>query len=136
MSAAPRVILDTNVLVAAGFRPGSTSSRIVESVRSGEVELVWDEPTWRESHAVVSRIPHLDWDRFDELYRPEGRYEAPTPIDAFEHVPDPTDRKFAALALVTGATLLSSDQDLLADRDFSSARILTPREWWAEYTGN
>jgi len=35
-----RVVLDTNVFVAAGFNPGSHSARLVEAVHDGRLRMV------------------------------------------------------------------------------------------------
>jgi ATP-binding cassette subfamily B protein/subfamily B ATP-binding cassette protein MsbA len=42
-----RVVLDTNVFVAAGFNPGSHSA-LVAAVRDGRLRLVWDDATHTE----------------------------------------------------------------------------------------
>ena len=39
----PAVVLDTNVFIAAAFKPRSDSGRVVDAVRSGTLRLVWNE---------------------------------------------------------------------------------------------
>lgn len=121
-----QVVLDTNVLVAAGFRPGSSSGRLVERARRGELQLVWDRPTRDETRAVLRRIPPLRWSRFEGLYRPEQEFTGPVDPAAWERVRDPADRKFAALAAATGAVLVSSDDHLLEHRGTPGVDIRTP----------
>ena len=43
----PAVVLDTNVLVAAGFNPRSASARIVNAVKQGKLHMLWNEATRR-----------------------------------------------------------------------------------------
>jgi predicted nucleic acid-binding protein len=107
------VVFDTSVLIAAAFRPGSGSARLVEAVRAGRFRLVWDEPTRRESETLFRRIPPLSWGDVADLFSDEDRYTGAVDASAFGGVPDPEDRKFAALAAAAGATLVSLDAHLL-----------------------
>ena len=125
---APAVVLDTNVLVAAGFRRGSASARVLDAVRRGALRLVWDGATRRETERIVRKIPPLSWDAVAPLFRPADEWTGPTDPRAFALVPDPDDRKFAALAAAAGATLVTMDDHLLADRDRLAATVLTPGE--------
>jgi len=109
-----RAILDTNVFVAAGFRPDSASAHLLRAVSDGRLALVWSEATRDETRAVLSRIPRLGWAEAEPLFDPAGRFDAPLDLAPVSFVGDPADRKFAALALATGAPLVSSDDDLLA----------------------
>lgn len=123
------VILDTNIFVAAGFNPGSHSAELIDRIRSGELALLWDESTFAEIRTILEKIPPLNWDDFEPLFRPE--YEVPraeTPPD-LGSIEDPEDRKFAALAKRTGATLISNDDHLLDARGTLDLTILTPGEY-------
>ena len=53
------VVLDTNVLVAAGFNPRSASAKIVEAVKQGELRMVWNEATRPEIERIMQQIPPL-----------------------------------------------------------------------------
>jgi uncharacterized protein len=107
------VVLDSNVLIAAAFRPGSDSGRIVDAVRSGRLRLVWDEATRRESEALFRRIPPISWDAVGDLFVEEGHFGGEVVPADFPVVPDPDDRKFAALAAASGAVLVTADAALL-----------------------
>lgn len=111
-----RVILDTNVFVAAGFNPDSASARLIREVESGELELVWSAATRRETRSVLERIPRLRWERVAPLFRPEAEQGDSGDLAHVSFVEDPEDRKFAALAIDSGATLVSADDDLLTHR--------------------
>jgi uncharacterized protein len=128
--AQPAVVLDTNVLVAAGFNPRSASARIVDAVKRGELRMVWNDVTRREIEHIVRKIPPLRARALDPLFRPEDHVTVPTHPERFAEIPDPDDRKFAALAEATGAVLISNDEHLLGHRDRMNLTVLTPSEFW------
>ncbi|HET9985346.1 MAG TPA: PIN domain-containing protein [Longimicrobiales bacterium] len=131
----PTVVLDTNVLVAAGFKPASSSGRLLHEIRRGAVRLVWNDETLRETEHIIRKIPPLSWRAVQELFRPEDRFTGPTDPEAFSVVADPDDRKFAALAAAAGATLVTMDEHLLGVRDRVPARVRTPGEVVRELGG-
>lgn len=123
-----KVILDTNVLVAAGFNPHSSSAKIIASIRAGKTTLVWNRSTLAESKAIIEQIPPLVWKQFSNLFSPEWEFQGETHPENFIEIEDPDDRKFAALAAATQATLISNDEHLLSVRNQLKIRILTPKE--------
>jgi predicted nucleic acid-binding protein len=125
------VVLDTNVFVAAGFNPRSASARILDAVRAGRYQLIWNEPTRRETEMILRRIPRLDWENVADLFRPEGEFTGPVDPDGFDFITDPDDRKFAALSAAANAPLVTNDNHLLAHRDTIGIEVLTPRAFLA-----
>jgi putative PIN family toxin of toxin-antitoxin system len=124
------VVVDTNVFVAAGFNSESSSARLIEEIRRGDLRLVWNDETRRESRSVVEQIPPLSWKPFIDLFRDKNKYEVPTASEKIDYVPDPADRKFAALALAADAALITNDEDLLANRDRANVYIVSPSEYF------
>jgi len=122
-------VLDTNVIVAAGFEPAGHAARLLERVRRGELRAVWNEATRHGTERIVRAIPPLASTPLDELYRPEDRCDAPTDPTAFRFVPDPEDRKYLALAAAAGATLVTLDEHLLGTRDRAAVPVLRPDEY-------
>lgn len=122
------VVVDTNVFVAAGFARHSQAARVFDRLRRGAFRLVWDEPTRAETRRILGRIPPLDWDDWAPLFTDGGFFSGETRPQDQGVVPDPEDRKFAALAVAAGATLITNDDDLLGARDRVAARIETPAE--------
>jgi predicted nucleic acid-binding protein len=125
-----RIILDTNVFVAAGFNPRSHAARIMEVVRAGDVRMVWNEATRRETLAVVGRIPPLANYAVAGLFRAADRFDGLTHPESFPQITDPDDRKFAALAHATGALLITRDAHLLEHRATLPIAILTASDYW------
>jgi len=124
-----RVVLDTNVYVAAAFNPRSSAASILRAVRNGRLQLVWDEPTVRETRLILKRIPPISWEWFADLFGEENRFRDIVDPAWFGNVEDPDDRKFAALAYAADATLVTQDDHLLRCRSAVGIRIATPHEF-------
>lgn len=127
-----RLILDTNVFVAACFRPGSSPGRLIAAARAGTVLQVWSPPTRRETEKILRRLPRGGWAPVADLFTEAGAVDPPPDAAAFAFVADPDDRKFAALAAATGVTLVSSDKGLLVH---DGAAGLTVRRPWQVLAG-
>jgi predicted nucleic acid-binding protein len=127
------VVLDTNVFVAAGFNPHSASAHILDLVEEGRLLLVWDQPTIREIRAILQQIPPLSWERRAELFPKQHRFTGEVDPQPFSWVPDPDDRKFAALAKAAHAVLVTNDAHLLAHRKQAGITIVTPDEFWNSF---
>jgi predicted nucleic acid-binding protein len=125
----PTVVLDTNVFVAAGFKPGSDSARIINCVRSGNPRMIWNDSTRRETRRILEQIPPLSWSAVADLFRNEERLAAETNPERFTQIHDPDDRKFAALAHASGAILISQDAHLLAAPHRIDLLVVTPGEF-------
>src|SRR5690349_11422104 len=82
------VILDTNVFVAAGFNRRSASARIIEQVRSGQLRMIWNDQTRRETQHVLSKIPQVSWSSMAELFREANRYAGHTSPEKFDYIQD------------------------------------------------
>lgn len=130
---APPVVLDTNVFVAAGFNPRSASARIVDAVKRGQLRMVWNDATRRETERIVRQIPPLRTHAIADLFHPLDRFADATYPERFAEIPDPDDRKFAALAHAAGATLISNDDHLLRYRDRLGVIVATPDEFWRRH---
>jgi uncharacterized protein len=122
-----RLVLDTNVLVAAGYAPQSASRKIVESCLA------------RRWTPLVSTAVRAEYERMlrqalrREEYRPRLQallesMERIEPAETPRVVPeDPDDDKLVALAVAGGATaLISNDQHLLCLTPYRGIIIVTP----------
>ena len=107
-----RIVIDTNVFVAAGFNPRSAAARILAGVREGRFQLIWNEPTRRETELILRQIPPLDWESVADLFHPKTEFLGPVDPESFVFVPDPEDRKFAALSVATQTPLVTNDNHL------------------------
>jgi predicted nucleic acid-binding protein len=126
-----RIVVDTNVFVAAGFNPRSAAARILTAVREGRFQLIWNEPTRRETEMIMRQIPHLDWERVADLFQAETEFLGPVYPESFVLVTDPQDRKFAALSVAAQTPLVTNDNHLLPHKNSIGIDVLTPRAFLA-----
>src|SRR5215469_16758836 len=126
-----RIVIDTNVFVAAGFNPRSAAARILAAILEGRFQLIWNEPTRRETELILRQIPHLDWERVADLFRPEMEFLCPVDPESFVFVPYPEDRKFAALGVAAQTPLVTNDNHLLPHQHSIGVDVLTPRAFLA-----
>jgi predicted nucleic acid-binding protein len=128
------VVIDTNVFVAAGFHRESAAARILRLVGEGALRMVWNSATQEETRHILERIPPLSWIEIAPLFREGERFEGEAAADEYPQIPDPDDRKFAALARAAGAVLITQDSDLLGQPQRLDVLVLTPKEYlhWAQ----
>lgn len=120
------VVIDTNVFVAAGFNAKSASARILAAIRERRFQLIWNESTRRETEFILRRIPPLRWDKFADLFLPEGEFTRPVDPYDFAFIEDPDNRKFAALGAAVKVPLVTNDLHLLVHRNLIGFDVLTP----------
>ncbi len=125
---AHKVVLDTNILVAAGFNPASSSARIVQAIEERRVQLVWNEATKAESRKIIEKIPPLAWAKFEPLFERGTEFTGKVDGSRYDLIEDRDDRKFAALAAAANAALISNDEHLLSVRRSLDVTVLTPHE--------
>jgi putative PIN family toxin of toxin-antitoxin system len=128
MAAVTRVVLDTNVLVAAVYNPGSASRSIVEACLEGKLVAALSPALRREYEFVLARaargrsylerIRHL-------LDGAEVVEPAQTPRVVAD---DPEDDKLASAALAARALLVTNDAHLLAIAGHEGLKVLRPAD--------
>ncbi len=127
-----RVVIDTNVFVAAGFKRGGYSARLLERIREGEWQLVWNQRTRRETERIVRKIPVLRNSVLDGLFRAEDELRGKLSEAEFSFIADSEDRKFAALAVAANVPLITNDDHLLAWKERLTVPVMSPRELFEE----
>lgn len=126
----PRVVLDTNVLLAAAYNPGSASARLVRLCVDGRLTMIVSPDLEREYELMLDRALHGNADREAieaardraELYFPE---DTPRVVAA-----DPADDMLLAAAVEGGAeVLVTNDVEVLKLETYRGVRILRPAEF-------
>ena len=129
-----RVVLDTNVLVAAAYAPASASRAIVEACLHGNLEAIVSAETVREHRYILSRAVRSGayQGRLEQIL---GGGTLVVPERTPRHVPeDAGDDKFLAAALAGQAGwIVTNDHHLLALDPYWEIRIVRPSQF-AELT--
>jgi predicted nucleic acid-binding protein len=94
--------------------------------------MIWNLQTRREIQHILRKIPPVSGSRVAELFRDEDQFRGETFPEKFDYIPDPDDRKFAALSEAAGAALITNDDHLLSSRERMALEILTPGEYWKQ----
>jgi predicted nucleic acid-binding protein len=127
MAAVTRVVLDTNVLVAAAYNPQSASRRVVEACPAGGLTPVLSGPLRREYEFILARAArgraylervHQFLDRAEVVERAQTPRVVPD---------DPGDDKLVA-ALAAGAALVTNDGHLLALAGREGLEVVRPAD--------
>ena len=124
-----KVILDTNIFVAAGFNKQSSSAQIIELINKNQLILIWDQATSRETKKIINQIPPLSWAKFQPLFQKNHQFQGITHPEKFGIVEDHDDRKFAALADTSKTALVTNDDHLLSVKNKLNINIFTPSEY-------
>jgi putative PIN family toxin of toxin-antitoxin system len=133
-----RVVLDTNVLVAAAYAPNSASRRIVDACLQGELTAVVSPALLEEYDLILKQaVKARGYEAaLDQLLR-EAAVVEPTVTPRV--VPDdPADDKLVAAALAgnTGA-IVTNDQHLLDLDPYGTLRIIRPADFvsgWLDHS--
>jgi putative PIN family toxin of toxin-antitoxin system len=133
----PKVVLDTNTLVASAYAEQSASRRIVEACLRGELVAVVSPALRREYEQILAVAVRVhDHDRALRQFLQQALVVEPAETPRV--VPDdPDDDKLLAVAIAAGAdVIVSSDRHLLGLDPYGSVRILRPtaflRVWLPE----
>ncbi len=132
----PRIVVDTDAVVAAAYAERSASRHILEACLRGEVQAVVSPALQREYQYIVSRA--VRGRDFGDLFRKFLEHaEVVEPMETPRVVPeDPDDDKLVAAALAGAANaIVTNDHHLLRLDPFGQLRILRPAEFvrlWLE----
>ena len=124
-----RVVLDTNVFVAAGFNPRSHSARLLDAVRLGRLRMVWGQFHPGGSGTCIAADSATVLDQRRSAVSAEDKFEGTTQPQKFSFVPDPADRKLAAKADAARVPLVTSDGGLQMAAAQMKIPVLKPGEF-------
>ncbi len=132
---AERLVIDSNVWIAALISPAGTARQLVDAVLDNDIDVLMSEATFAE---LVSRLDRTKFDRYREpqswnsfltalVELAEWHEDAGTAAGTSRDV---DDDKFLALA-VTGQAdaIISGDRDLLELVSHEGIPILSPAQF-------
>ena len=116
------------MLVAASFRPDSASGRLVAATRDRRLLALWTDATRTEAERMFGQIPPLEDYDLALLFPEAGRVAAPLDMDAVAGADGVVDQTLAALALSTGAPLVTADRLLTDVAAAAGVTVFSPAE--------
>jgi putative PIN family toxin of toxin-antitoxin system len=126
-----KLVIDTNMLVAAMFNARSASARILRSASGKACRIMWHRTLRREAEWITGKISRSVPGRtidLDQVFLPENEVVSLPEIRG-EGSCDPEDNKFLACAEAAGVDLIvSNDSDLLTLGSYGSIPICTPSQ--------
>ena len=128
-----RVVLDTNVLVAAHFNPGSASNRILELCQRKKLALVFTSHILKEFSLILRNISARKSfrEQIDKIISQAILINKAPRVNIVAE--DPDDNKFLSCALAGKADyIITSDRHLLVLRKFRGTKIVKPVQFLSE----
>lgn len=121
-----RIVIDTNVLVAAAYNASSASRRIVGFVETGTLKLIVSPDIVREYETVLRNA--IRSEKSLTRVRQSIQYaENVTPFEVPLVTADRSDDKFLAAAVAGQAeAIITSDEHLLAVHPHEGVEVLRP----------
>ena len=124
-----RLVIDTNVFVAAVRAPDSASRRLLDAVAAGRAKLLVSPPVFAEYRRILPQAVRSD--EREQIIRSWIALAEPVDAGRGERVvaDDPDDDKFVALAGTGGAdAVVTNDEHLLGLGNAEGVPILRPGE--------
>jgi len=107
-----RIVLDTNILVSALFKPANSPGRILDLILIGELVPIFDDRIFAEYKQVLNR-PRFGFHSGDitfilNYFRSSGLHLTVAPQNIA--LPDPDDLPFLEVAFAAQAPLISGNR--------------------------
>ncbi len=129
-----RVVLDTNILIAAYFNPNSFSAKLLKLAARNKIDIYWSSSLYREAQTILRFIPPRDRKSIlEKVFKSKNRVSRPPKVKVISE--DPEDDKILACALKANADfVVSNDKHLLDLKEFKGIRILSPKKTYQMLT--
>ncbi|MGE3818588.1 MAG: putative toxin-antitoxin system toxin component, PIN family [Isosphaeraceae bacterium] len=132
----PRVVIDTNVLVAAAYKPESASARVVSACLSGRLQAVVSLDLVREYRHILSKaVANRPWHpTLDQLLASAIRID-PDQTPAVVSADPSDDMLFAAARAGAAEVIVTNDRPVLQVRLHQGVRVVRPPACLEELLG-
>ncbi len=125
------IVLDTNVIISAGIKPGGAPARLVMGwVLEGQIQVAACPAIINEYRKVAmrSKFRRYGYPPMWLEFLISESLQLPDPEETMQQGPDPNDFPFIALAQITGAWLVTGNL-----KHFSAVprcvRVLSPADY-------
>lgn len=129
-----RVVLDTNILVSAGWKADGLESRVLSAVLAGEITAIASEWTWAEYERVLRRPKFASIQTWVEatLAQLEARLEWHAVHERIAVASDEADNRFLECALAGGAAYLITGNCRHFPAEHGGVRVRNARQFLIE----
>lgn len=126
----PRVVLDTNMIIAARYNPRSASNKIIDMCIKYELIAVCSEKTRNENLNILSRVrPSKEYLMKIRLFFSKSVY-IPAPTTKVDICSDYSDNKYFETAIDSGAKyIITNDKHLLEHDGYYGIRVMRPADF-------
>ncbi len=130
-----KAVVDTNVLVSGLLNPKGSPGRIVNQLRTGELQLVIDDRILDEYTRVLRRpyferyFTRKDREHLIEYLTHNSEYVIATLRCA--DLPDPDDASFLETALTAGVSLVTGNRKHFPPDKTKNCQVYSPAEFTA-----
>ena len=124
-----RIVIDTNLIIAARFNPKSASAKILEKAEKGKLELIWSDEMYREAMRILQnvRADEKFYKRIEKILNSSHKVTQLPRLNIIHE--DPSDNMFLAAALQGSADyIVSNDRHLLRLKEFRSIPIVSSQQ--------
>ena len=128
-----QIVLDTNVLVSGLLSPRNAPGRIIDALRTEQIQLVLDDRIFLEYGEVLRR------QKFERYIRPEERewildyiFHSARRVTSTEHftdLPDPYDACFLEVAATAEVPLVTGNLKHFPKKLRRKVEVLSPSEF-------
>ncbi|MDZ7611735.1 MAG: putative toxin-antitoxin system toxin component, PIN family [Candidatus Moranbacteria bacterium] len=119
-----KLVIDTNLFVAAFFNKKSSSYKILQASKEGRLDILWSREIRGETDKIIKNVGSQKG-FLDEFMKPENEVKNAPKINIIKDCP--ADNKFLACAAAGRADyILSNDHHLLDLKKFRGIPTLTP----------
>ena len=125
-----KIVLDTNLFVAAYFNRGSSSAKIIEGCLQNKYKVVFSAQIVKEMFFILGNIKAKEdyIEKVNKLLQNGLTVENPPKVKVVSD--DPDDDKFIACALKGKADyIITSDIHLLQVREYKEIKICKPSQF-------
>jgi putative PIN family toxin of toxin-antitoxin system len=132
---ADRLVIDTNVFIAALITPSGTARQVINTVLAQDIDVLMSEATFDE---LVSRLAKPKFDRYRDRESWNAFVSALVDLVVWHEDTDsadgaccdPDDDKFLSLATIGAAdAIISGDSDLLDLGSYQGIPIVSPLQF-------
>ncbi len=125
-----RLVIDTNVLIAHAYRPGSASGAIVSACLDGRLTAVVSPALLEEYHYILPRaVRRPGWRTGFEAFLETAILVEPDETPRVVEADPSDDMLFAAAVRGEASAIISNDAEVIRVQNYRGIEVLTPSKF-------